>query len=364
MSSATHNPLLNENTTNYSMSQQQQQEQQGQEQQQGQQHDDYTDIDGTTAKGSVLAQFCKKGKDDFVAYLAEYGFRVNDFKYKAEMLEKRKKITSSINTNDVVVIAKVGCGFCQKAKDALAGQQERQPFSLDVIIGTDPISRAVTSDLLRLSDLTFPQVVIRGLYVGGSDDLRRLIEAGEFDQVLAAPPLNCAPDAKVHWYPPMETLANHPDLFLMPTAKGSVKPSWVCFQWYMYSNLVRYISMCHAVLLLVCLILAAVENPSVANKRTAYAIVVILVVDLCILVLHGPAPFSPSGILGTYFGWRYRGNATSSVPYKVVFAAYLFSMIPLLAQGNGDSKGTSSVAAIATYTSLVINSSLLVVFRF
>jgi len=52
--------------------------------------------------------------------------------------------------------------------------------------------------------------------------------------------------------------------------------------------------------------------------------------DLTLTCVFGPSPWSPIGIVCTYIGWRVRGNATFSVPYKVVFAAYLAGLYPMM----------------------------------
>lgn len=316
------------------------------------------DQDHSAEGTSEKSGFCDKVLTDFVSYISEYG--VPTGVVNGRILEKRRLLSSSINDNDIVMIAKPGCGFCQRAKDLLVEQQEKNPFSESIILGTDHYTKTAASDALRLSDFTFPQIIIRGTYIGGSDDLRQLVDSGEFNTLLSIDPaVHVEVNERIPWYPPLEQLASQPDLFLVPKPNARNRPRWYFFQWYMYSNLVRYISICHVVLLLLCVGMSSANNASERTKRATTAIVYILVVDLAILVVHGPTPFSPTGVIGTYLGWRYRGNVTSSLPYKVVFAAYLGSFIPLLVNRN-----TNGDAATASFISALINSLLLVVFRF
>lgn len=131
---------------------------------------------------------------------------------------------------------------------------------------------------------------------------------------------------------------------------------WYTFQWCLYSNLVRYISF-----LQICVMLPAAvlydAYPDGTGHEVANFLLILLLVDLSALVCFGPSPWSPSGTLSTYFMWKVRGNATSSIPYKVVWAVYLITLIPLLAEKKyGDMK----VALLG----LIFNSALLVVLRF
>jgi hypothetical protein len=95
---------------------------------------------------------------------------------------------------------------------------------------------------------------------------------------------------------------------------------------------------------------------SAAARSLGYVLLTVLAIDCVALTLLGPSPFSPSGVLATYYGWRYRGNATSALPYKVVFGAYSYTLISILA---GVTSGSTAVAA--AMAGLLINSALLAV---
>ena len=104
-------------------------------------------------------------------------------------------------------------------------------------------------------------------------------------------------------------------------------------------------------------ILFNTSKPGSTAHSVGYALLIFFIADLFILVLNGASPVSPTGALSTYFLWKVRGNATFSVPYKVVWAAYIFSLLPLLIRS--DYHGLN-IALIASIT----NSIILVVFRF
>lgn len=232
-------------------------------------------------------------------------------------------------------------------------------FSHEIVIGTDKVTRSAVEMSLNLGDITFPQIIIRGTYVGGCDNLREIILNGEFFSLLRSEKVESKADVPVPWYPPLEIEAMSPKLLVTPSKTPSKAWPWYFFQLHMYSNLVRYMSIFHSIFLLLALLLSSLRDGSAQTKMLVKFCVYILIYDLSAIVLHGAAPFSISGTIGTYFGWKYRGNITSSLPYKFVFAFYLSVLIPLVATSN-----TGSDAAIASYTSELINSAVLVMFRF
>ena len=58
--------------------------------------------------------------DDVLSYISEYGL----LNYSPDVKEKRAELSAAINSNDVVIVAKEGCGFCERAKAMLADEQE------------------------------------------------------------------------------------------------------------------------------------------------------------------------------------------------------------------------------------------------
>jgi glutaredoxin-related protein len=254
-----------------------------------------------------------------------------------------------------------GCGFCERAKSLLKEMQETISFSQEIIIGTDIKTSNAVGIALNLGDLTFPQIIIRGRYTGGSDDLRELVDAGEFQKLLLMNRHVVDQDHPIEWYEPLLKRSQNPELLTVP---GSSKyfSKWYCFQFYMYSNLVRYISIFHSILLIICMITIPFINDNDSRSSTTQflqLIISVLLIDLICILLFGPIPFSPSGVISTYFGWKYRGNTTSSLPYKFVWLIYVATLIPILTQHKLASNST-----LATITSTLTNSVVLVVFRF
>lgn len=355
-------------------------------------------------------------KNDIISYINEYGFKLID--KKEEVYEEARLICSYTKQYDVVVMAKEGCGFCEKAKELLAKQQELQRltfaehhstahgdncvsspgaietgeasdrvFTVKIVIGTNSITKTALGLLLNISDITFPQIICNGVYIGGADNLSEWIDDGHFaglintvsmgDRTVStltageSNPSNCTIPSfsidnslpRIPWFAPLQQQASKPDLFKIPHVANAWYPrwSWYAFQWCMYSNLVRYISILQLCIMIPIAILFyqynSNSNSNSISFKIAYCLLILLLVDLSVLVLHGPAPFSPSGTISTYFGWKIRGNATSAIPYKVVFAAYIFVLFPLLLL----KKYSSIYSAMLGF---IINSSLLVIFRF
>ena len=119
---------------------------------------------------------------DFTSYLAEFLFwrtpPPSPFTQDQSTI-----LDDAINATDVVVLAKVGCGFCKRAKESLATQAQTTPFTMKVIdvVGGDYTAnesdelKALIMRKLGLWDMTFPQIVVKGQYVGGADDTIELI---------------------------------------------------------------------------------------------------------------------------------------------------------------------------------------------
>jgi glutaredoxin len=300
--------------------------------------------------------------DDALSYISEYGV----LKYSPDVKHKREELSAAVNHYDVVIIAKEGCGFCERAKAMLSDARANgMDFSQHIIIGTDRSWRYAVGASLNLGDLTFPQLIIRGVYVGGCDNLRDGIDRGMLASWMSRNPVDSSPEEVIMWEPELLKEANTPKLFqvaTIPSTRNKWYSKFYLFNWHMYSNLVRYISLFHVVcLVLLLLVYKPMKDDNAAAKAVGNIVFCVFFIDLVMLVLFGPSPFSMSGGLATLFGWKYKGNVTSAVPYKVVFAAYLFSMIPLLLK---DDESIHSGTALGVYIGSVINSTVLVVFRF
>ena len=150
--------------------------------------------------------------NDLRGYLSEYPFlpsACTSGSADRDLISSMKlKNTEAIKNNDVVVFAKVGCGFCAKAKKCLEEEQARVPFTMQIVNvkGDSSISSSDSSAMqkglnqsLGLFDLTFPQIMIRGRYVGGADDLLRMKEDGKLEGALKATEVHAGEDGKYIW---------------------------------------------------------------------------------------------------------------------------------------------------------------------
>lgn len=84
--------------------------------------------------------------------------------------------------SSVTVYARVGCPYCDMAKDLL--RRKNVAFE-EVDVGREPQRRPEMIERAG-GRTTVPQIFIDGRHVGGCDDLYALEEAGGLDPLLAA----------------------------------------------------------------------------------------------------------------------------------------------------------------------------------
>jgi glutaredoxin 3 len=94
--------------------------------------------------------------------------------------EKKTKPNAVLTHKKIIMYIKNGCSYCEKARLLLAQknlkwQEEDITFDLDKKKEMLSRSRGVQ---------TVPQIFIGSFYVGGYDDLLRLQQTGELDQIL------------------------------------------------------------------------------------------------------------------------------------------------------------------------------------
>jgi len=332
--------------------------------------------DGKHPHGTCGALVCRtwnSGVQDFIAYLNEYvyycGYSLDTWMDSdSAILMAQQSISTTATSADVVVFAKPGCGYCKRAKALLQEQHSSasNPAFTEVVVDVVKSSAegAVLAKALvislQLGDMTFPQILIRGRYIGGADDLSDLVAAGQLPRLLGEEVAKASPKHIVPWEAQATARAGKADLFTVPHMRGAdgawyPQWPWYGFQWCLYSNLVRYISIVQLGLMIPAYFLY--KRGAAADVAAAQVLMWILLYDLCAIIIFGPSPWSISGLISTYFGWRVRGNATSALPYKVVFLAYVITFVPLFFKQNYSSLMTSLLAYIS-------NSTILVVFRF
>lgn len=138
--------------------------------------DDVTDM----SNRNNFTRFLSDVKSDIVSYLEEYKCTI--FVDSADTLEAQNDLQISIERNDVVVIEKEGCGFCERAKSLLREEYDLNP---KLIVGTPPAYRAALKKILGLPVLTFPVVYIKGMYLGGEEEIQRLHRSGELSKLIS-----------------------------------------------------------------------------------------------------------------------------------------------------------------------------------
>jgi glutaredoxin 3 len=74
------------------------------------------------------------------------------------------------------------CGYCARAKSLL---EKKGAAYVEVDVMMDETKRAEMRERARRS--TVPQIFINGQYIGGSDELAALEQAGKLDALLAQP---------------------------------------------------------------------------------------------------------------------------------------------------------------------------------
>lgn len=95
-----------------------------------------------------------------------------------------QKVQTAIDAHPVVVVGMSGNPFVGKARKAL----DAAGVSHNYLEFGSYLSQWRLRNTLKMWSgwPTFPMVFVRGMLVGGADDLRRLIDNGEFESLLKA----------------------------------------------------------------------------------------------------------------------------------------------------------------------------------
>ena len=303
--------------------------------------------------------------EDLTSYLDEFGLAQS-----SPSTNCQREVLDTINKYDCVIYIKSGCRYCEKAISSLELIQVELGFTLCHLSGTDSCTRSALSSVLGRQGITFPVIIVKNIYIGGWDDYYR--SEHEFRSMLTRPRrtrnVDWQPDL-LHDYLYPKYLLNLPWIDVTQvwhcTTTGdnddTIVGRWYCFQWYIYSNMVRYISAIHVAWLTISLVLLSFPHTHIVGLIFTY----LFTIDLAGLVVHGIAPFSFSGVLALSMGWRVKGSLTCSIPYKVVWLIYLCSIFPLLARATLlNQSNTISAAGMAMLATFILNSLLLSVSRF
>jgi len=238
---------------------------------------------------------------DFLGYLAEYiavlGLCCGRGQ-KAQSLEAWPIVQTAVDKHDVAIFKWEGCGFCKRAQEHLDENAKVDPSKLSVIEADSPVE-AVLRDVLWQPLMTFPVIFVRGVYLGGLDQLEEAIDSGQFDELM---------DVEQKPFPTGVGLKKDPLRLL----SGPYGQPWYCFQLYVYANWVRLIS----VVQIICMALAIALTDT--YPIVAVVLLWLVAIDMIIFTVLGPAPIAPISTLVTISVWRFRGQAVSSLPYKIM----------------------------------------------
>jgi len=211
------------------------------------------------------------------------------------------------------------------------------------VLGADPETKTALKQGLGLPLLSFPVVFVNGAFIGGLEQLQ---------DVLASDRLQTLLDAPRQSFPAGIRAVDDP-VQLLAGPRGQ---PWYCFQLHVYGNVIRILSVLHVVAFAIIL---AVNSVSPAG---AHVLLAIMFIDLAIFLLLGPTPVAPICTLVTVFVWRFRGNAVTSLPYKVVIgAAYCWNIGSILTCSAPKDCDTRLAAGVSA---MLVNSSFLAFFRF
>jgi len=187
--------------------------------------------------------------------------------------------------------------------------------------------------------VTYPHIFVNGSFLGGCEELKASLKTGEL--------LSRLQHERTPWgdssYPAPTSV------FAPPPESAAL---WgVVLQMRVYANVIRFYSLLHVVIFAA--LLASDAAPD--GNKAASAVLVFLLVDLALMVLAGPVPIAPLGLLASCAVARCKGAAVTAIPYKVIFSFYFIIVMLVLGFHRG---------ATGTYSTIVLNSSLLAVLRF
>lgn len=276
------------------------------------------------------------------------------------MKREVSKIRDEAYQNRVVIYTQAGCPYCKKGV-AFVKKCAGDDTTMVIRDGTVMKMRLALQEATNQPSVTFPIIVIGGVYHGGADDVLALGEA-EVRSVIASaadgdesktvtPLLQSSPMAWAGHVQKKRRL----DLLRPPTGPRGVLFGWKQgFHIKVWANVIRLLSFFHVLLLASCLVLRAYHMPGVAT-----AILWFLLVDISFFVLHGAHPIAPLATLTTAILWKRKGPAVEIFPYKVVFFVYILGLVRELMVVDG-TKESQNVIVL----SMLTNSSFLAVLRF
>jgi glutaredoxin len=283
-------------------------------------------------------------------------------------------IRDAIDGHAVFLFVKPGCGFCEKAK-ALLKDVYPQAKALSREGSTRPYRIGLAHALgVAPGNVSFPAVWIRGVFVGGADDLFKLHAARTLEEKLLAPHTPMAPMGAglVKTRPKFCTqlAGSHAHLQTDGPCQASTS-KWFCFQTKSYAQVIRTMSVFHVAVLAVMLV--CLEAGTDVGASVAAVWTVVLFVDLVLFILLGATPLTLFGNLSTWLVWNVKGESIPALPYKFVWFVYVLALGRAAVLCSGNDAYDGSVALCwqnnteefrVGLTSGIVNSGFLAVFRF
>lgn len=254
-------------------------------------------------------------------------------------------VEKAIDEHDVVIFKWEGCGFCKRAEERLE-ENSRVAASKFIAIEADQPIESVLKQSLFMPLMTFPAIFVRGVYLGGLDQLEDVMDSGQFEELL---------DAEQKPFPTGVGDMKDPLRLL----SGPYGMPWYCFQFYVYGNYIRVVSVFQIVLF--CLAIALTD----VSPIVAVVLLWVVVVDMLIFTLTGPTPIAPISTLVTLIVWRFRGQSTSSIPYKLVIGVfYSLALLPTITCVFGSKNCKAELqSSRLILAGLISNSVLLAILR-
>ena len=264
------------------------------------------------------------------------------------------QVLEEIRQNRVCIYVKEGCGYCKRGVEFFnKNASENRIF---VKNGESLNHRFALKSILGLPSISFPVIFLDGTYVGGSDDV-----LGDSQRIIAA--MRNDPPEEVPFEVTWSNFVKEKNKFklMMPPGGRQQSSRFMCCQTKVFSNVIRLWSLIHVLIFGLLLILFDTN----ANPIIGISILWILTYDIFMFVVHGSQPFSFLQTLCTIIIWKRRGNAVTTVPYKVVFAVYLNALVKILYDAHFvDLESMNSSTNRILLLSGIVNSSMLAVTRF
>ena len=281
--------------------------------------------------------------------------------YQSKSVKKTaNQILQDIETNRIVIYVKEGCGYCKAGKEFLFNNANGN--EIYVKNGESIDHRFALKKLLAKPSISFPVIIIDGIFHGGSDDV-----VDNSDTIINIIKTNKelltikSGHENIEWSPYIQENSKFKP-FVPPGGKNKSMRLLFCnVQTHVYSNVLRLWSLFHVILLLLIWIFLQLN----INIYIVVLIIWILTIDIFMFEILGSNPFSFLSTLSTIIIWKRRGNAVTSIPYKVVFFIYLNALIKILydihfVSINSVNTNVNKILIL----SAIVNSSMLALTRF